>query len=112
MATPKYIRRLQKCVTENNSRDTIMFYSKIASKLLMMSETINERIEEMKKNLCTKGESGVLLASIEAPVMTIAIKYEYIEYIRRYGPPDEGKFDEYKLEKIRKELGITSTNLL
>ena len=112
MATPKYIRRLQKCISENNSRDTISFYSKIASKLLIMSEKINNKIEDMKKNLCTKGESGVLLASIEAPVMTIAIKYEYIEYIRRHGPPDEGKFDEDKLTKIRKELGITCTNSL
>ena len=78
MATPKYIRRLQKCVNEINSRDTIVFYSRIASKLLIMTETISDRIEEMKKHMCAKSEAGVLLASIEAPVMTIAIKYEYI----------------------------------
>jgi hypothetical protein len=112
MATPKYIRRLQKCVSEINSRDTIVFYSRIASKLLTMSETISDRIEEMKKHMCGKSESGVLLASIEAPVMTIAIKYEYIEYIKQYGPPPEGKFDEDKLIKIRKELGITNVNML
>jgi hypothetical protein len=77
-----------------------------------MSETINHRMEEMKKNLCHKGESGILLASIEAPVMTIAIKYEYVEYIKQYGPPPQGKFDEDKLIKIRKELGITNVNML
>jgi hypothetical protein len=112
MATPKYIKRLQKCVSEINSRDTIVFYSRIASKLLTMTETISDRIEEMKKHMCTKSEAGVLLASIEAPVMTIAIKYEYIEYIKQYGPPTEGKFDEVKLTKIRNELGITNNNSL
>ena len=113
MPTPNYIRGLNKNLNDINSRDTIVFFSKLASKLLIMSETINERMNEMKKNICNKGESGgVLLASIEAPVMTISIAFEYIEYIRQYGPPSNGKFDEDKLTKIRKELGITNINSL
>jgi hypothetical protein len=112
MSARNYIRRINNNNNDMNSRDTIVFFSKLASKLLTMSETISERMEEMKKHICAKSEAGVLLASIEAPVMTIAIKYEYIEYIKQYGPPPEGKFDEDKLIKLRKELGITDVNML
>ena len=112
MPTPNYIRSVNKNLNDINSRDTIVFFSKLASKLLIMSETISQRMEEMKKNMCHKSERGVLLASIEAPVMTIAIKYEYIEYIKEYGPPTEGKFDEVKLTNIRNKLGITNENPL
>ena len=111
MATPKYIRHLQKNLNDTSCRDT-SFFSKLASKILCMSETINERINIIKSQVCTTSSSGVLLASIEAPVMAIGIKYEYMEYIRQYGPPCEGKFDEVKLTKIRKELGITNNNSL
>ena len=112
MATPKYIRHLQKNINNICSRDTTIFFSKLASKILIMSETINDRINVIKSQVCTTSESGILLASIEAPVMAIAIKYEYIEYIKQYGPPVEGIFDEDKLTNIRKQLGITNDNSL
>jgi hypothetical protein len=112
MATPKYIRHLQKNLSDNCCRDTNVFFSKLASKILIMSETINERINIIKSQVCTTSHSGVLLASIEAPVMAIGVKYEYIEYIKIYGPPDKGIFDEAKLTKIRNNLGITNINCL
>jgi hypothetical protein len=112
MSARNYIRRTNNNNSDINSRDTLVFFSKLASKLLTMSETISERMSEMKKHMCAKSEAGVLLASIEAPVMTIAIKYEYIEYVKQYGPPSDGKFDEDKLIKLRKELGITNINML
>ena len=49
------------------------------------------------------------MASIEAPVMMLAIKQEYI---RRYGPPEAGKFDDEKIQIIKSELGITNENTL
>jgi hypothetical protein len=74
-----------------------------------MTTAITKRIDDIKAN-CKGGggASGFLLASIEAPQMTIGVKYEYIEYIKRYGPPPDGKFDETKLQQLRAELGITT----
>jgi hypothetical protein len=66
-----------------------------------MSKTIQERISKITSQICNKSEKGVLLASIDAPVMTIAINYEYIEYIKQFGPPCNGIFDEDKLNIIR-----------
>jgi hypothetical protein len=110
MPTPNYITKSNK--NKDNCKDNIVFYSKLACKLLVMSETINERIKTITSQICSKNETGVLLASIEAPVMTIAIKYEYIEYIKQYGPPCNGIFDEDKLNQIRTTLQITNSDCL
>ena len=93
-------------------RDTSSFFSKLATKLMDMATTINKRIEKIQSEVKCSSGGGVLLASIDAPVMMLAIKQEYMEYIRRYGPPDGGKFDEEKLKILRTELGITTDNTL
>jgi hypothetical protein len=92
------------------SRDSSKFFSDLAAKLLEMTTAINKRIEDIKKNCGGKAQSGFLLASVEAPVMNLGVKYEYIEYIKRFGPPIEGKFDEKKLEQLRIELGIDTNS--
>ena len=89
-----------------SSRDSSKFFSNLATKLLEMTTAINTRIEDIKKNCGGKAQSGFFLASVDAPVMNLGVKYEYIEYIKRFGPPIEGKFDETKLHQLRIELGI------
>ncbi len=76
-------------------------------KLLEMSQAIEERIEQIKKN-CNqeKPSDGFLFASIETPQMLITVGQEYVIYLQRYGPPHHGRFDPCKLESIREELGI------
>jgi hypothetical protein len=96
----------------NYCRDTSSFLSKLASKLMDMAIAINTRIENIKKQVNCPSERGVLMASIDAPVMAIAINIEYIEYIKRYGPPEGGKFDTDKLNLIKNELGITEETRL
>ena len=95
------------CNTNNYCRDTSLFFSKLSSKLLDMAMAINKRIESIESKVCSN-ERGVLLASIETPVMTLGIKIEYLEYVKRYGPPEGGRFDNDKLQLIKDELGITS----
>lgn len=82
------------------------FFSSLANKLLEMATAINKRIDDIKKNCSKTTERGFLLASIETPVMQLGVKYEYLEYIKRFGPPVDGKFDEAKLEQLRIEFGI------
>lgn len=113
---PNYIVK-SNCIVNNKCndnicKDTSRFFDKLATKLLVMTKSINKRIEDIKKQVCETKGNGALLASIDTPEMIISIKYEYIEYIKRYGPPINGIFEESKLNIIKKELGITSENTL
>lgn len=97
---------------DNYCRNTSLFFSKLANKLLDMAVSIDKHIEKIKAQIQCKSNGGVVLVSIDTPIMTIAIKYEFIEYIKRYGPPTDGKFEDDKLELIRTELGISAVNAL
>lgn len=87
---------------------TTRFFQNITDKLLKMTQSLKTQFEELKKNACGQKARGAILAEVDAPKMTLGVKTEYIEYIRRFGPPDNGVFDECKLEDLRKELGIES----
>jgi hypothetical protein len=89
-------------------RDTVKFFGTLATKLLKMAESIQDRIEKIKQNCGPQPSRGFLIAEIETPNMIVGVKYEYVEYIRRHGPPEKGIFDEEKLEVIRRELGINT----
>ncbi len=97
------------CVDNSIDRNSALFFTKLADKLLDMSRSIESRIEEIQKN-CNKNERvrGFLFASIETPVMAVSVSQEFLEYIRRHGPPIKGVFDPYKLHIIRIQLGIPS----
>lgn len=94
------------CCDNTVDRNSALFFSNLATKLLDMSKAIEARMEELANKACHTESGGFLFASIDTPSMAIGVKYEYVEYIKRYGPPHRGKFDEHKLRKIRKELGI------
>jgi len=108
---PTYIIR-NKIITNdgccNNSldRNSAVFFNNLATKLLDMTKSIEQRMEDLSKKACQTASKGFILASIDTPQMVIGVKYEYIEYIKRYGPPIKGKFDEEKLQLLRIELGI------
>ena len=77
-----------------------------------MSHSIEDRIEEIKKNCNQPTQAdGFIFASIETPAMDITIGAEYIIYIQRYGPPHHGKFDQCKLDNIRDELNLPTPAL-
>lgn len=95
-------------ICQQESSCNSKFFSNLAKKLLEMATAVNKRIEDIKKNCVASRQQGVFLASIETPVMNIGVKYEYIEYIKRFGPPTDGKFEEEKLQQIRMELGINT----
>lgn len=96
------------CNTCTIDKKSSLFFNTLATKLLEMSRSIEERIEEIKKNCNTpKQADGFLFASIETPPMLICIGEEYLIYIQRHGPPTCGKFDHHKLNRIRREYNIT-----
>lgn len=71
-----------------------------------MSQSIELKIEELSNKVCNPETKGFILVSIDTPVMDLGVKYEYIEYIKRYGPPEKGKFNPKKLNIICRELGL------
>jgi len=97
------------CNSNTSCKDTIRFFGNLATKLLEMAESIDARIERIKEDCVPRQASGFFLAEITAPQMTLGVKYEYIEYIKRYGPPEDGVFDETLLNKLREEMGISNT---
>jgi hypothetical protein len=108
---PRYITNCcQPCSSDDYCKDNIRFFSILALKLKDMAIAINDRMEEIKNKVCETVSGGIYFASVDVPSMTIGVKYEYIEYITRYGPPEDGIFDATKLSIIRNELGITESN--
>ena len=101
------------CCTDTASldRNSALFFNNLATKLLEMSETIQKRMEDLANRVPPSQQGGgVLFASIETPAMALGVKMEYVEYIRRYGPPIKGKFDTEKLAVLRAELGISEND--
>ncbi len=95
------------CMTGNQisvCKDTTRFFWNLSQKLLDMAEAIDKKIYDLQNKVCSNG-SGILFAKIDAPKQMVGIKVEYMEYIKRYGPPTDGIFDPVKLEELRIELG-------
>ena len=110
---PRYlISSARGCAVQCTSNDVkcasaINFLDILSNKLLDMTKSLQTQFEE-----CTKSpgvqSAGFIIASVDVPKMTLGVKYEYVVYIQRYGPPSDGIFDEAILVKLRTELGISS----
>lgn len=93
------------CCDDNSiDRNSAIFFNNLASKLLEMTQSFEKRIEDIKKNCGGQSAKGFLFASIDTPRMNITVGYEYIIYVQRHGPPENGKFDLCKLDIIRNEM--------
>jgi hypothetical protein len=80
------------------------FLETLTSKLVDMTESLKKQFEDLQAN-CQKPSNyrGLTLVSIEVKG-SATIKYEYIIYLQRYGPPTNGQFDPIYLDLIRAEL--------
>jgi len=96
------------CCCDSIDGNAAIFFNNLAQKLLDMSKSIEKRIEDLSNKVCLPESKGFLIASIETPSMMLGVKYEFVEYIKRHGPPHKGKFDPILLDKIREELGIVA----
>jgi hypothetical protein len=95
-------------ITQNNNStncccpSTTNFLETLTNKLHDMAVSLKKQFEELKA-IRASSAKGAIIASINASC-AIQIKYEYILYIRRYGPPVNGVFDEDLLTILRSEL--------
>ena len=88
------------------SAKSIAFFDNLAGKLLVMTQSLKEQFNDLKTIAYKNIASGPFLASIEVTPPPIGVKYEYIEYINRYGPPANGVFDPAILASLRVELRL------
>jgi hypothetical protein len=91
------------------SAKSLEFFDTLSKKLVLVTEALQEQFTELKTAAYARVSDGPVMASIDAPSLPIGVKYEYIEYIKRYGPPPEGVFDPALLYGIRLEFGIKTT---
>jgi hypothetical protein len=112
---PRYIEGTASkacCPTnQTNCKDTTKFFWNLSQKLLDMAEAIDKKIYDLENRVCDGPTGTILFAKVDIPKQTVGIKREYIEYIKRYGSPDDGIFDPVKLELLRVEFGIIDNTI-
>ncbi len=91
---------------DTQNQTSIEFFATLSDKLVLMAESLKEQFDDLRKQVNAEFAKGAVLASIVAPKMSLGVKQEYIEYIKRFGPPPDGVFDEAILILLRAELGI------
>ena len=91
------------CCTGESS---VVFFAKMPDKLLDMVKSLQEQFEDLKKCQNATVAQGAMLAEIETPEMVLGVGQEYLEYIKRHGPPENGIFEKHLLAMIRAQLGI------
>jgi hypothetical protein len=94
------------CQNETPCQSSLLFFSKISDKLLIMVESLKRQFEECRSKCVGTPSQGAILVSVDAPQVTLGVRYEFIEYIKRYGPPVAGIFDENLLNILRQQLGL------
>ncbi len=97
--------------TTTTSLCSMNFFETLSDKLVCMVTSLKEQFDECHAAAVPQYEAGVVLVEIDVPKQSLGIKMEYIEYIKRYGPPTDGKFCEEKLKCLRIEMGIDNCNV-
>lgn len=88
------------------SEKSVEFFSTLSDKLVSMTESLQKQFDALRREALARSANGPIMASVVAPKMTLGVKYEYIEYINRYGPPADGVYDPVILETLRQELAM------
>jgi hypothetical protein len=115
---PKLLRKLPSTAYVTN--DTIQatgnalcytksldFLGNLANKLSELTNSLKTQFDTLR-NQIPSTTGGTILASVTIRSPPIGIRYEYFEYITRYGPPVDGIFNPDYLTVIRRELGIVN----
>ena len=81
-----------------------LFLESLTNKLIAMTTSLKQQFIDLKNNQKeSTGPRAPRLVEIQVKT-NISVKYEYIIYLKRYGPPVNGIFDPVYLSLIRAEL--------
>jgi hypothetical protein len=98
------------CCAPEACQSSLLFFNALSGKMLDMVSTLKQQFAECAANATNTVASGFFLVKISTKSGTLGVKLEYVEYIKRYGPPTDGIFDETLLQQLRDELGISETS--
>lgn len=79
------------------------FLETLTDKLVEMTNSLKTQFAELVKPPAAGESRGFYLATVPASAK-VDTRYEYLFYIRRYGPPTNGIFDPIYLDLIRAEI--------
>jgi hypothetical protein len=79
------------------------FLETLTDKLIEMTKSLKEQFAELVRPPSSTTSRGIRLAEVDV-TQFVQTRYEYIFYIRRYGPPTNGIFDPVYLDLIRAEI--------
>jgi hypothetical protein len=79
------------------------FLDTLTDKLIAMATALQTRIAELESRPPPGQQRGVIFANVDVSER-VGVKFEYIIYLQRYGPPIAGIFDPIYLDLIRAEL--------
>lgn len=86
---------------------TTTFLSTLVDKLYTMAQTLKGQFETYESLAKKQPARGAVFAEIEVADVKLEIKYEYVIYIEKHGPPINGIFDEALLAQIRVEMAAS-----
>ena len=86
------------------SDKSVQFFSTLSEQLVTMTEALKLQFENLRLEALARCADGPIMADVTAPKLNLGIKFEYIQYINKYGPPPNGQFDPVILEQVRQEL--------
>ena len=87
---------------------TTKFFETLVNKLEEMTFALKAQFTELESNQYQPQLQQKVFVIAEAPLtgQLVSIHTEYLTYVNRYGPPQNGIFDETLLIGLRKELGL------
>jgi hypothetical protein len=86
---------------------TTTFLSTLVDKLHTMASRLKDQFDALEAKTQRTPQKGIIFAEIDTTV-GVSIKYEYVIYIEKYGPPIDGIFDEALIAQIRAEMAELS----
>lgn len=112
---PRYIE-YGRCNTEKSSgccsksaseyETSVNFFSQMSEKLTAMVSTVKTQFDDYRAQIDKFTTPKGIVSKVDTPGLVLGVGQEYLEYIKRFGPPPNGVWDPAKIAQLRIELGI------
>ena len=99
---PRYLRTEVQLVNPRADASRLGFLKKLVDKLEAVAESVLTNYGCGGKRKLPEGSMVLVTAPVEVPRADIGL--EYLVYVKRFGPPVNGIFEEEKLNIIRGEI--------
>lgn len=85
---------------------TTKFFETLVNKLEEMTLALKAKFTQLESKPQESQKKVFVIAEAPLTAPLVSIHMEYLTYVKKYGPPQDGIFDETLLAGLRKELGL------